>query len=83
MAVLITVPVPDTVPVIVITTLPPTGSAVTMPVTVLPATLTAPHAAPPLAPPQLAITPRTAAGTMSMNVAPSAIVGPALVIFSV
>src|SRR5215470_15179409 len=37
---------PERVPVIVISTLPPTGSAVTMPLTVFPTTVTTPQAAP-------------------------------------
>ena len=82
-AVLVNVVAPLTVPVIVITTLPPTGSTGTVPLTELPETLTAPQAAPPAAPPQLAHTPLTTAGTLSMNVVPSAGLGPALVISTV
>src|SRR4051794_26310043 len=67
----------DVVPVIVMTTAPPGGSVGTVPLTVLPATLTDPgHTAPPLAPPQLALTPLMAAGTPSLKLVPSASDGP-------
>ena len=47
-------------------------------VTALPATLTAPHAAPPVGEPQLAATLPSFAGTVSLNEAPLAASGPAL-----
>ena len=69
-------PLVGAVPVIVIVTLPPDGSVVIVLVTTLPATFTAPHAAPPVGVPQLAPTPVTDAGTVSLNVVPFALLGP-------
>ncbi len=54
----------------------------TEPLTVPGATFTGPHTAPPDAPPQLALTPPTPAGSVSLNVAPVAALGPALLITS-
>ena len=64
------------VPLIVKVTDPPAGSVVTVLVTALPATLTVPQAAPPVAAPQTALTPITSAGTVSANCAPLAASGP-------
>ena len=72
--------VPDcgAIPVMVKVTLLPEGSAVMVLVTALPATLTMPHTAPPVALPHEPATPVTAPGTLSVNCAPSAPCGPAL-----
>jgi hypothetical protein len=79
-AVLITEPVPLAVPETVIDTELPAGSVASVAVTLLPATFTVGHTAPPEAPVQLAETPLTPAGTASAKVAPLAASGPALVI---
>ena len=68
-------------PVIVIVTEPPEGKAGTLVLTLLPETFTvAGHSAPPVALAQLALTPVTPVGTLSLKVAPSAALGPALAI---
>ena len=70
---------PLTVPAIVIVTLPPLGSVGTVPETRFPATDTlAGQTAPPLAPLQLALSPPMDEGTESLKLAPSALLGPAL-----
>src|SRR5689334_8812626 len=69
-------PLVGAVPLIVIVTLPPEGNVVIVLVTLLPATLTAPHTAPPVCVPQLAPTAVTPAGTASLKLAPFAALGP-------
>src|SRR5690348_8004156 len=64
------VPLVGAVPVIVNVTLPPEGNVVIVLVTLLPATFTVPHAAPPVGVPQLAPTAVIPAGTASLNVVP-------------
>jgi hypothetical protein len=64
---------------IVNVTLPFAGKLVIVLVTLLPATLTAPHVAPGVGNPQLAVTPVMAAGTASLKVVPLALLGPWLV----
>jgi len=77
-------PLAGAVPEMVMTTLPPGGNTGTLPLTALPATPTdAGHTAPPLALPQLAVMPVIPAGTLSLNVAPFAALGPAFDIVSV
>src|SRR5215216_2843433 len=76
-ALFVIVPAALAMPVIVITTEPPAGNAAIVLVTELPATMTAPHTAPPIAPPQVADTAVTPAGTSSENIAPFAALGPA------
>ena len=83
-AVLASVPLVGAVPVMVMTTLPPEGNVGTLPLTRLPTTPTDPgHTAPPSGLPQLAAIPVTPAGTLSLNVAPLAELGPALAMVSV
>ena len=55
------------VPLIVNVTLPPDGSVVIVLVTMLPATLTVPHTAPPVSEPQFAVMPVMPAGTGSLK----------------
>jgi hypothetical protein len=74
----IDVPLVGALPVIVNVTLPPLGKVVIVLVTVLPATLTVPHAALPVGVPQLTATAVTPAGTASLNVVPFALLGPRL-----
>src|SRR5450631_41891 len=76
LAVLVNVPDCGATPVTVKVTDPPEGSVVIVLVTELPVTLTAPHAAPPVALPQEAATPVTAAGTLSVNCEALAAWGP-------
>ena len=73
------VPLPGAAPVIVNVTLPPLGRVGIVLVTVLPARLTAPHAAPPVGEPHVAPTPVIDAGTASLNVVPFASLGPRFV----
>ena len=82
-AVLVNVVAPVTIPVIVITTLPPTGSTGTVPLTELPRRSPRRRRRP--RPRCRSSPPRRSRprGTLSMNVAPSAGLGPALVITSV
>jgi hypothetical protein len=82
-AVFVMVPVApgETVPLIVIMTLPPDGKVGTPPLTLLPTTLIfVGQTAPAEALPQLAETPVIALGTISLNVVPFAADGPALLI---
>jgi hypothetical protein len=82
-AVLVMVPVAlgETVPLIVMTTLPPEGKFGTLPLTLLPTTpMLLGQMAPTVAEPQLAETPVIALGTMSLKVVPLAVEGPALLI---
>src|SRR5690242_20635519 len=72
-------PLVGAVPSIVNVTLAPLGRVVIVLVTVLPATLTAPHAAPPVGVLQFALTPVMPAGTTSLNVVPFASLGPRFV----
>jgi len=74
----IDVPLVGALPVIVNVTLPPLGNVVIVLVTLLPATFTVPHAAPPVGVPQLAATAVIPAGTASLNVVPFALLGPRL-----
>ena len=67
-----------TVPLMVKVTLPPAGSVVLLLLTVEPATLTAPQAAPPAGLPQLAVMLPMPAGSVSAKLAPFAADGPAL-----
>ena len=76
-AVLVKVPDCGAVPVTVKVTVAPEGSVVMVLVTLLPATLTGPHTAPPVAEPQEAATPVTTPGTLSLNCARLAACGPA------
>jgi hypothetical protein len=77
-AVLVVAPTPLAVPATVIETVPPAGSVGIVLVTPFPATFIAPHAAPPEAPVQSAVTLVMAPGTLSEKVAPFAASGPAL-----
>src|SRR5690349_4500306 len=77
-AVLVIGAVPVAVPVMVIESVPPAGSAGNVPVTALPATFSTPQEAPPPATHE-APTPVTAPGTVSEKVVLFAASGPALV----
>ena len=69
----------ETEPLMVIVTLDPAGIVGTTPDTKFPAKpIEAGHTAPPVALAQLAAMPVTAAGTLSLNVAPDAGLGPSL-----
>jgi hypothetical protein len=74
----------EVVPLIVMTSEPPDGKVGIVPLTMLPVTETTPgQTAPPVALPQVALAPVSDAGSGSLNVAPFAADGPALVIVSV
>jgi hypothetical protein len=75
---LVIAPTPLAVPETVIETVAPAGSVGIVLVTAFPATFIVPHAAPPEAPVQAAVTPVMAAGTLSEKLAPFAASGPAL-----
>jgi hypothetical protein len=65
-AVFVTMPDCGAVPDSVIVTVPVEGSVVTVLVTLFPTTFTVPQTAPPVALPQLAVTPVTVEGTVSL-----------------
>src|SRR5205085_6796795 len=78
LAVFVNVPDCGAVAVIVKVTVAPEGSVAIVLVTALPARLTAPHAAPPVGLPQLAVIADRTAGTLSLDCAALAAWGPAL-----